>query len=675
MKFTKPNINNDPVSYKRQSSKASSLVGHLLIYLGLVALGFCLILGAAKGYRVYTSYQKINTEVSHLEAIGSRNLRDLSAEDLAQLKANLSQISAQFEQLQQEIEPLQPLLDRLGWVPVYGGDLRAVPELLAIGHNLSRTAVILVEVLSDPLLKMREPGWLSTLVIQLDDSQADLDTALTLLYQSQADMGLIPVETLSPALAQRVQAVQQLLPDLTAGVEFVAGLPALLGINAPQTYLILNPNADELRPIGGFVTMAGHITFDRGRIVDFQLQNSATVDDSSNLEDYPYPPNPLYVYMKASYWLLRDVTWSPDFPSTAETAIDLYEIGQGIRADGVISLDQYGLVQLLRAFKPLNVDGEQVTSDNVLKLMRWHWSPESWNGYEGPWGPQRKSFMGELSEVIWQTIEQQPSAIKLPVLVQSVRQALAEKRLLIYLTEPPPQSHMAEKNWSGALWSGDGDYLMMADANVGFNKASAVVQRGLAYGVTLAGDGSAKAQAHLTYQHQGQPQTESCLLGGQFNPVYEESMQTCYWNYMRLITPAAAQLVSGPAQVVASPYTLRLEATTGQIDVEPILDKQSWGQLFLLAPGNTVSLDFAYELPAGVARQIEEALWEYKLYLQKQPGTSTTDTQVTVTLPTGAQVMESQPPAPVEPGGTMTFSTDLKTDWQLVLYYYLSQKE
>ncbi|MCB9103930.1 MAG: hypothetical protein H6633_06765 [Anaerolineales bacterium] len=58
-----------------------------------------------------------------------------------------------------------------------------------------------------------------------------------------------------------------------------------------------------------------------------------------------------------------------------------------------MSLDQYGLVQLLRAFKPLNVDGEQVTSSNVIKLMRWHWSPESWHGYEGAWGPQRKSFI------------------------------------------------------------------------------------------------------------------------------------------------------------------------------------------------------------------------------------------------------------------------------------------
>ncbi|MCB9103931.1 MAG: hypothetical protein H6633_06770 [Anaerolineales bacterium] len=274
-----------------------------------------------------------------------------------------------------------------------------------------------------------------------------------------------------------------------------------------------------------------------------------------------------------------------------------------------------------------------------------------------------------------QTIEQQPSAIKLPVLVQSVRQALAEKRLLVFLSDPPPQSRLAEKNWSGAIWSGDGDYLMIADANVGFNKASAVVQRGLAYEVRLAGDGSAKAQARLTYQHQGQPLTGPCELRGKFSSVYEEYMQKCYWNYMRLVTPAAAHLVSGPAQVVDSPYLLRHEPTTGQIDVEPFLDKQSWGQLFLLAPDNTVSLDFEYELPAGTVRPIEESLWEYKLYLQKQPGTATTDTQVTVTLPPGAQVVESGPPASLEPDGSMTFSTDLKTDWQLALYYYLPQKE
>ncbi|MCB9103928.1 MAG: hypothetical protein H6633_06755 [Anaerolineales bacterium] len=234
MKFTKPNINNDPVSYKRQSSKASSLVGHLLIYLGLVALGLFLILGAAKGYRVYTSYQKINAEIPHLEAIGVTNVEDLTAEDLAQLQAHLSSISAEFELLQQEIEPLQPLLDRLGWVPVYGGDLRAAPELIATGHHFSQAAVILVDRLSDPLQKIRAPNWLSTLVVQLDDSQADLATALTLLDQSQADLSAIRVDTLSPALAQRVQVLQQFLPDLTTGVEFAAGLPPLLGIDAPR---------------------------------------------------------------------------------------------------------------------------------------------------------------------------------------------------------------------------------------------------------------------------------------------------------------------------------------------------------------------------------------------------------------------------------------------------------
>lgn len=674
MKIIKSDLD-DAVTPGHRRPGLSSILGHALIYLGLVTLGVGLIWGAAKGYRVYTAYQTINVEVSQLEIISAKDWRDLSTEDLARLKGGLSQISAQLELMQQEIEPLRPLLNRLGWAPVYGGELRAAPDLLATGANLSRAAVILVGVFGEPLVKLSEPDGLPALIARLNDSQTDLGTALTLLDQSQADLNAIPVDTLSPALARQIGLVQQMLPPVTTGVEVAAGLPALLGIDTPQTYLILNPNADELRPIGGFVTMAGHVTFDRGRIVDFQMQNSATVDSMDELEVYPYPPNPLYVYMNASYWLIRDVTWSPDFPTTAETAIDLYEIGQGVRADGVISLDQYGLVQLLRAFEPLTVEGEQVTSDNVIKLMRWHWSPESWNGYEGAWAPQRKSFMVELSEAIRQTIEQQPAAIKLPVLMQSVQQALAEKRLLIYLAEPPPQSRLAEKNWSGAIWSGDGDYLMMADANVGFNKANAVVQRGLAYAVTLAGDGSAKAKARLSYQHQGQATTEPCRLRGPFKAVYEDNMQNCYWDYMRLVTPAAAHLISGPAQVVEGQYSLRHEATTGQIDVEPLLDKQSWGQLFLLAPDQTVSLDFEYDLPGGTAQLSDESLWVYRLYLQKQPGTATTDTQVTVTLPPGAQLAGSQPSAPLEPGGVMTFSTDLKTDWQLMVYYYLPHKE
>ncbi|MCB0166138.1 MAG: DUF4012 domain-containing protein [Anaerolineae bacterium] len=592
---------------------------------------------------------------------------------MTRLGDSLGQAANQFDILNRETELFWPLLERSGWVPVYGGDLKAAPRLLATGRQLSHSLVILAEVLNDSRQTLKKPDWLSSLVATLNDSHADMDRALILLQQSQANLDGVPVETLTPAVAERVQLLQRFLPPMTTGAALAARLPALLGIESPQTYLILSPNSDELRPAGGFITLAGHITFDRGRITDFKLYNSSHVDEET--ENHPYPPAPMYYYMKAGYWLMRDVTWSPDFPAVADTAVDLYELGQGIQADGVVSLDQHGLVQLLRAFKPLSVNGEQVTSDNVIKLMRWHWSPNAWQGARGDWSQQRKAFLVELSETIRQTIEQQPSTIKLPILAEMIEQALAEKHLLVYMKDPVLQSHIVDKNWGGAINSGNGDYLMIADANVGFNKASALVQRGLIYHITLATDGSAKAQAHLTYEHHGRPHSTPCSILPRSDPVYEDNMQRCYWNYMRLVTPAAAHLISGPGKVVEGKYLLHGETTTGEPDVELLLDKQSWGQLFMLTPDQTTLLDFEYELPAGTARKIDESLWQYTLYLQKQPGTLTTDTQVTVALPSGAQLTQSQPPATLDQNGALTFSTNQKTDWQLLLYYKLPQKE
>ncbi|MCB0194099.1 MAG: DUF4012 domain-containing protein [Anaerolineae bacterium] len=673
MKIINLNHNKPVVTQARGTPRLLNLLGHVLIYLGLVALGFLLILSVTKSYRIYSAAQTINAEIDHLQALTTTDISHVSEAEWLQIRTSLGRMAEQFEALHRETEPLYPLLMRLGWVPVYGGDLQAAPYLITTGTYTSHALVILVEAFGDLPRRTTEPDWLFEFVVHLDNTQPRLATALAFLYQSRANIEAIRVDTLSPALAGRVQMGQTLLPSLTSGLEFATVLPTLLGSETPQTYLILAPNADELRPSGGFVTAAGHITFDRGHIVDFRMQNSADIDHVT--EDYPYTPDPLYDYMKAGYWVLRDATWSPDYPSTAELAIDLYALGQGVRADGVVSLDQYGLAQLLRAFKPLSVDGEQVTSANVIDLIRWHWSPESWNGYEGSWSAQRKSFIVALGEAMRQTIEQQPSAIRLPLFMESVQQALAEKRLLLYFNDPELQAYITKKNWSGSIKPGQGDYLMIADANVGFNKASALVQRGLTYDVTLAPDGSAKATAHVTYRHQGQVGTGPCQLNESFNPVYEDNMQGCYWNYMRLVTPAAAQLVSGPATIVEARYTLRRQATTGQIDVEPLLDKQSWGQLSLVTPDETVTLDFDYDLPAGTARKIDEARWKYRLYLQKQPGTSTTDTQVTVTLPTGARLTQSHPLAVHEQDSAITFSTDLKTDWPLEIYYTLAQKE
>jgi len=212
---------------------------------------------------------------------------------------------------------------------------------------------------------------------------------------------------------------------------------------------------------------------------------------------------------------------------------------------------------------------------------------------------------------------------------------------------------------------------MVVDANVGFNKANPLVERHLNYQVTLAEDGSAQAHANLVYQHHARKRLERCQQEIRYDRVYEQNMERCYWNYLRLIVPASAKLISGPRVIVAGQSLLRGQPTTGEIDVaSPGSDKTSWGQLFLIAPEKNISLDYVYTLPPGTAHAVEDH-WEYNLYLQKQPGTLAPTVEVVVTLPEGALLLKSQPKPLSQQERVITYLVSLKTDQQIELFYYL----
>jgi len=93
-----------------------------------------------------------------------------------------------------------------------------------------------------------------------------------------------------------------------------------LGMGLATTFVLLMSNIvvsliktfipDKVRIPSYIVVIAAFVT-----IVELVMQDSYAIDRLS--EAYPYPPQPLYQYMAADYWVLRDAGWSPDFPTTA----------------------------------------------------------------------------------------------------------------------------------------------------------------------------------------------------------------------------------------------------------------------------------------------------------------------------------------------------------------------
>lgn len=646
-------------------------LGHFLIYLGFVTISLVIIWLGIRGYRIYSAYQMITQHLAALENFTSESRVNPAESGFAQMEKRVQGIATGFELLEKELTPFLPLTPYLGWVPVYGGDLQATPILLVAGQELSQAGLNLFERLSPPLEaenQVAQPDTLPAVVGNIAQAKAEFEQVEILLRQHQAALNQLDIDNLSPGTAQRINQFNEFVPLAIAGLEVLRELPLFLGAESPRTYLILTQNSDELRPTGGYINAAGHITFQHGQIVDFVMQDSYEVDDIS--ADYPYPPYPIYQYMAADYWVLRDASWSPDFPTTARAAMKLYEMGQKVKVNGVIAFDQQALPFILKGIEPLGVDGEQVTSNNVIEIMRQRWAPEPGQDLTGAWWLQRKSFMLALAETMQQKFTHNFGAVNVSALISAARQALAEKHILLYMEDPVWARLLTNNNWDGALAPVKGDYLMVVDANLGFNKASALVERQLTYQVALAEDGSAQAQVKLVYQHPAQ-RPDNCSPEPRYEPVYEQNMERCYWNYLRLLAPAKAQLLNGPKVIVDGQNLLRGESTSGDIDITPEdIDKVSWGQLFLLAPQETITLDYAYQLPPNTAHFVDDH-WEYNLFLQKQPGALEPEAQIIVTLPKTARLRASQPQPNKQKGFEITYQVTMDTDQQIKVTYIL----
>jgi hypothetical protein len=277
--------------------------------------------------------------------------------------------------------------------------------------------------------------------------------------------------------------------------------------------------------------------------------------------------------------------------------------------------------------------------------------------------------MLSLAQTLRQKFEQDIGSVNLPVLVKSLQEALNEKHLLVYVDDAVWGKFFFDKNWMGAVQPNPGDYLMVVDANLGFNKASTIVERQTNYQIALAADGSAQANVNLVYHHPAAKQNHECSPEPRYDPIYEQNMERCYWDYVRVMAPLGARLIGGPKVIVEGKYLLREQPTTGRIDQEYLgTDKISWGQLFLLPPQESLSLDYIYALPTGTAKFIDDH-WEYNLYLQKQPGTMENPVELTIILPKEAQFLDSYPAPRHQTERGVTYQFNLKTDEQIHLSY------
>ncbi len=597
--------------------------------LGVLAL-LLLLLILLMAVRVVRAAGAARSAMNELQALQQADLAALSSLDpalLGEMQGRFARLEDDLATIERQVRPFLPLARHMGWLPRYAAEAQAAPDLLQLaqgGATAGRAGLDGAAVIAQALRNEGEGSALGRLASALEETQPrwqEVDAAVQQVADARSRLDL---QALDPRISYQLARLDDYLPLLQSGAVMARLAPDLLGNDSPKTYLVLPQNSEELRPTGGFISGVGLMQLARGELLQLDFADSYTVFNPDI--DHPAAPPDLLQTMGTDMLLFRDANWSVDFPASAGVAQSLYQLDTGRTTEGVIAFDLEATQRLMIALEPLTLPGyaEPLTAGNVLTAMRTVWNAPTTteNTVEqsntSDWWFHRKDFMGDLAGAARTRLES--GQVDMGKLAGAVYSSLQQKHILIALNDPAGQAALDEAGWGGKVSPGRGDFLLVVDTNVGWNKVNSVVQRQTLYSVALQQDGSAVADLTLTYIHGGETNAEPCVHVARYGDSYEDMARRCYFNYLRVLVPAGAQLLD--SEGFTTPVVVgRGERNTTQLA----------GSL-VVAPGTTHQVRLRYQLPAGLLTA------GYTLTMQKQPGIPPWPVQVMVQEPNRVQV-------------------------------------
>lgn len=631
--------------------------------LGLILLGLVLVI--IWGVQVYATVRSLEDHLRRVESLAEEEPMAVLRSDPESVGQLLHDLRTDVVSLRGQVGGLARLGPAFRWLPKVGPLLEEASPLLEMADGLTEAGVIMWEVFS-PTLQALETGQQDTLEVvksAVIAVQPQLGPAGAAVERAQEARGQIDIENLPWRFQGPMRQLDEMLPLLVDGLAVAEVAPDLLGVDEPRTFLVVAQNEEELRPTGGFISAALRVTVDGGEITSLDFVDANLVDDYAN-KPYPDPPEPLTRYMGLELWLFRDANWSPDFPSSARKMAYFYEYGQDVEVDGVIATDQRALELLVDGLGGLRlpeVDG-LITGANLRPFMRSSWNPDD-EGTSVEWALSRKDFIGELAQALLDQIEGDPGSMQWLGMGQALYRALEEKHILLFFENQEVMNVLSRLHWDGALLQSPGDYLMVVDTNVGYNKVNPLVEKEITYRVALEKDGTAEADLSIAYLHQGGRTGVDCEHFVPYGEglVYEQMMHRCFYNYLRVYVPEGSSLGSATPHYTPAEYMLLEEPVEGQATLlDEDLEKVVFAQFFVVEYGETLETNFEYALPQVV--QADGTQKSYTLIVQKQPGTMNTPVSLIVELPPDAEFLAATPD-PAEIGdGIVTFALDLRTN-------------
>jgi hypothetical protein len=450
-------------------------------------------------------------------------------------------------------------------------------------------------------------------------------------------------------LADRVDLVHdelsRALPDVQLAAMAAREGPGLLGADGPRHYLVLFTQPAEARGLGGFVGNWAELRATDGRVEVTRSGRTGELNDTPGRDERTVTSPPVPADYVARYgrfrpgYYFQDVTLSPDLPSVAAAAAQLYPQMGGTDLDGVLVVDPYALASLLEFTGPIEVDGFPValTAENAASiLVRDQYVEFSAAGVDTE--DARVDFLDQASERTFDALV--TGSLPSPREVADVLSPIVQEGRLAFHAFDEGERALFERVGADGRFppAGDGDFFQLVTQNKGNNKIDVFLQRDVIYETRYdASTGVVESTATITLRNDAPSEGLPDIVLGSNDQGLPPGTNMAYVSFYTPLGLRSAQL--GEQQV--------------PLEYQRELGRAVYSAYVEIPPGQarTLRLELFGQLPMGA---------DYRLDIGAQPLVNADDVRVEVRLDGGWELARSTTLRPDESGVAASAVVDLE---------------
>lgn len=644
--------NNNKTNNKNYLKYLYYTIGTLgVLFIVLTVLTYFLLISPARQMMVLA--RDLQASINQLEV-------SVENQDFDELRTAFSQANTDLNRFSDTYNKKFTVLKKLPFTEAYFSDMEKLLDVAGESLNLGELFVNILEPYA-PELGFKSKGQevenidtrdrivrlislmpqfsnsvdeISTRVVTIDNSLQEIDakkypTQLPFFFKY---LGLDPTINIREQILN-VQAVSKEVSTQSPDFKLIFNsMPDFLGVDEPRQYLVIMANNNEIRASGGFNTAVGVVKLNKGIPEVISFLDTYSIDEGGARPGAQYlssravtPDLSKYLYragQSRARLYARDATsTSGDFVLATDKLLDEFwrkdrTLEQDL--DGVIQINNDFIENLLDVTGPVNTDAFSVLTDQgnyitvgVEEFNSENVTQELTNIAGGKLANQlgRKDIIAKLGEKILEgvyTLEPENISSMAAVSMNS----LTKKDLILRSFDSQTQEAFEKLGYAGRLSniSPNHDYLHVNRSNYGAGKADWTKKDGfVTQEITKSVEevnGKLMSTVNLTIKNPERPDWFK------LNPC------CFYTTYVKIFVPYNSKLINISSTQDADPL--------GGIQNDEVLQLTYMDSYVNIPEKSEVTLTYQYELPETIN------LNDYKLFFQRQPGTSIDPVNLTV---------------------------------------------